>query len=42
MDEKTLQELLTDHYGTESPSLEFLREGGGHTYIVHGMVCNKS
>ena len=36
MDEKTLQEILAVHYGIESPSLEFLREGGSHTYIVNG------
>lgn len=36
MDEKTLQEILTLNYGIESSSLEFLREGGSHTYIVNG------
>ncbi len=36
MDEKTLQDILTFNYGIESPSLEFLREGGGHTYVVTG------
>ncbi len=36
MDERTLQEILTDKYGIESPSLEFLREGGTHTYVVNG------
>ena len=36
MDEMTLQDILTLNYGIESPSLEFLREGGGHTYAVNG------
>lgn len=36
MDEKTLQNILTVEYGIESSSLEFLREGGAHTYIVNG------
>ena len=36
MDEKTLQDILTFNYGIESPSLEFLREGGSFTYIVNG------
>ena len=36
MDEKTLQEILTLNYGIESPSFEFLREGGTTTYIVNG------
>ena len=36
MDEKTLQDILTLDYGIESPSLVFLREGGGHTYAVNG------
>ena len=36
MDEMTLQDILTLNYGIESPSLEFLREGGGHTYVVNG------
>ena len=36
MDERTLQEILTDKYGIETPSLEFLREGGTHTYVVNG------
>ncbi|MBO4749102.1 MAG: phosphotransferase [Lachnospiraceae bacterium] len=35
MDERTLQEVLTVNYGIESPSLEFLIEGGGHTYVVN-------
>jgi len=34
MDEKQLLEILKTEYGIEDPSLEFLREGGGHTYIV--------
>jgi len=37
MDERTLQEILTANYGLESPSLEFLREGGGHTYVVNSI-----
>lgn len=36
MDEMTLQDILTLNYEIESPSLEFLREGGGHTYVVNG------
>ena len=36
MDEKTLQDILALNYGIESPSLEFLREGGATTYIVNG------
>ena len=32
MDEKTLQDILALNYGIESPSLEFLREGGTTTY----------
>ena len=36
MDEKALQDILTSDYGIESPSLEFLREGGTYTYIVNG------
>ena len=36
MDEMTLQDILTLNYGIESFSLEFLREGGGHTYAVNG------
>ena len=31
-----LQEILTEYYGIENRSLEFLREGGTHTYIVNG------
>ena len=34
MNEKQLLEILTTAYGLENPSLAFLREGGGHTYIV--------
>jgi len=37
MDEKTLQGILAEYYGIESASLEFLREGGGHTYVVNGI-----
>ncbi len=36
MDEKILQDILTVNYGIESPSLEFLREGGAITYVVNG------
>ena len=36
MDERYLQEILTEYYGIEKPSLEFLREGGTLTYIVKG------
>ena len=36
MNEKRLLEVLETHYGIEAPSLELLREGGGHTYIVNG------
>ena len=36
MDEKVLQNILILNYGMESPSLEFLREGGTRTYIVKG------
>ena len=35
MDEKQLLEILKTEYGIENPSLGFLREGGGHTYIVN-------
>ena len=35
MYEKQLLEILKTEYGIENPSLEFLREGGGHTYIVN-------
>ena len=36
MYEKTLEDILKLNYGIESSSLEFLREGGTHTYIVNG------
>ena len=36
MDEGTLQKILTEKYGLESPTPEFLREGGTHTYTVTG------
>ena len=36
MDTRTLQKILTEKYGVESTSLEFLREGGSHTYVVNG------
>lgn len=36
MDETTLQKILTENYGIEASSLEFLREGGGQTYVVNG------
>lgn len=36
MDERALQEILTEKYRIESPSLEFLREGGSQTYVVNG------
>ena len=36
LDETALQEILTIQYGIENPSLNFLREGGSHTYIVNG------
>ena len=36
MDERTLQGILMVNYGIDSPSLEFLREGGSHTYVVNG------
>ena len=36
MDERCLQEILTEYYGIENHSLEFLREGGTLTYIVNG------
>ncbi|MBR5179348.1 MAG: phosphotransferase [Lachnospiraceae bacterium] len=35
MNEKRLFEILKTEYEIENPSLEFLREGGGHTYIVN-------
>ncbi len=36
MDETTLKDILILNYGIESASLEFLREGGCHTYAVNG------
>ena len=36
MYEKSVQDILILNYGMESPSLEFLREGGALTYIVNG------
>ena len=36
MDERMLQNILAEYYGIENPSLELLREGGGHTYVVNG------
>ena len=36
MNEERLLEILRTHYGIEEPSLEFLREGGGYTYVVNG------
>ncbi len=36
MDERPLRDILTEKYEIESPSLEFLREGGSHTYAVNG------
>ena len=36
MKEETLFQILDAHYGMEKPALSFLREGGGHTYIVSG------
>ena len=36
MDTRTLQKILTEKYGVESRTLEFLREGGSHTYVVNG------
>lgn len=36
MDERTLQKILTEKYGIESSSLEFLREGGSQSYVVNG------
>lgn len=38
MHERCLQEILTEYYGIENHSLEFLREGGTFTYIVNGTV----
>ena len=36
MNKERLLEMLTKDYGINEPSLEFLREGGGHAYIVNG------
>ena len=36
MDEVTLRKILAENYGNENASLEFLREGGSHTYLVNG------
>ncbi len=36
MDEMMLLDILKLNYGIESSALEFLREGGSHTYIVNG------
>ena len=36
MNERYLQEILPEYDGIENYSLEFLREGGAHTYIVSG------
>ena len=36
MIENQLLEILKTQYCIEKPALEFLREGGGHTYIVNG------
>ena len=36
MDERYLQKLLSEYYGIEDHSLEFLREGGTLTYTVSG------
>ena len=36
MNEKQLLEILTRNYGIEEPSLAFLREGGGQSYVVKG------
>ena len=38
MDEMMLLDILKLNYGIDSPSLEFLREGGSHTYIVNGKI----
>ena len=35
MDENRLLGILKTGYGLEAPTLEFLRAGGGQTYIVH-------
>lgn len=36
MNENQLLKILTEGYGIEGPSLDFLREGGGQAYIVKG------
>ena len=36
VDERYLQDILAEYYRIENCSLEFLREGGTHTYIVNG------
>ena len=36
MDDKALLEILWTHYGLENVSVEFLRDGGSHTYLVKG------
>ena len=36
MNEQALLEILQTHYGMKNISLRFLREGGGHTYMVEG------
>ena len=38
MDEMMLLDILKLNYGIDSHSLEFLREGGSHTYIVNGKI----
>lgn len=40
MDERTLQDILVTQYGIESATLELLREGGSHTYVVNGKEKN--
>ena len=40
MDEKQLLEILKMQYGMEDASVEFLREGGGHTYVVNAKQEN--
>ena len=40
MDERTLQDILATQYGIESATLELLREGGSHTYVVNGKEKN--
>lgn len=36
MNEQALLEILRTHYGLENVSVQFLREGGSHTYLVEG------